>query len=54
MDSIINFFFDPDGLGRKDSMGQAGSTRLRLVSYAMPGRAGLMALVKYAALFFEI
>ena len=44
-------------------VGQAGFTRLRLISrsakrlstgQAMPRRAGLTALVKYAALFFEI
>jgi hypothetical protein len=40
MDSIL-FFLDPDGIGRKDSIGQARLT-------------GLTALVKYAALFFEI
>jgi hypothetical protein len=32
---------DPDGMGKKDSIGQAGFT-------------GLMAPVKYGALFFEI
>jgi hypothetical protein len=42
MDSIFSFFFlDPDGMGQKDSIGQAGFT-------------GLLALVKYAALFFEV
>jgi hypothetical protein len=34
-------FLDPDGMGQKDSIGQAGFT-------------GLLALVKYAALFFEV
>ena len=34
-------FIDPDGMGQKDSIGQAGFT-------------GLIALVKYAALFFEV
>ncbi len=40
MDSIF-IFLDPDGMGQKDSIGQAGVT-------------GLTALVKYAAMFFEV
>jgi hypothetical protein len=34
-------FLDPDGMGKEYSIGQAGFT-------------GLTALVKYAALFFEV
>jgi hypothetical protein len=34
-------FLDPDGMGQNDSIGQAGFTEL-------------LALVKYAALFFEV
>jgi len=42
MDSNFLFIFlDPDGMGQKNSIGQAGFT-------------GLMALVKYTTLFLEV